>query len=279
MTMGPGTTDATRLADEQAAVRRVANPVNDGAPPGELFAAVVSEVVRVLDVPRGWLFRFEPDRSVSVLASLKDPGFPVGSRIPLDGPSVAAMVLDTGRPARIDDYLALGGEVAARARESGVCSSVAVPILVGSAVWGLIGVAPTDEQPLPPDTDARLREFTELVAAAIASAESRDRLRGLADLQASLRPVATLVAEGAPVAELFRAVAEEVVAALDVDAMALFRLLTNPLHEVQPMTFLIRPGTPRYEKQLRARAFEAWRTASSLVHARCLTRFRLAEAA
>ena len=34
------------------------------------------------------------------------------------------------------------------------------------------------------------------------------------------------------------------------------------------MTFLIRPGTPRYEEQLRARAFEAWRTASSLVHAR-----------
>ena len=97
VTMGPGTTDARRLADEQAAVRRVASLVNDGAPPGELFAVVVSEVVRVLDVPRGWLFRFEPDRSVTVLASLNASGFPVGSRIALDGPSVAAMVLDTAR--------------------------------------------------------------------------------------------------------------------------------------------------------------------------------------
>jgi GAF domain-containing protein len=264
MTMGPGTTDATRLADEQAAVRRVANLVNDGAPPGELFAAVVSEVVRVLDVPRGWLFRFEPDRSISVLASLDDPGFPVGRRIPLDGPSVAAMVLDTGRPARIDDYSALGGEVAARARESGVRSSFAVPILVGGAVWGLIGVAPTDEQPLPPDTDARLREFTELVAAAIASAESRDRLRGLADLQASLRRVATLVAEGAPVAELFGAVADEVVAALDVDAMALFRFerdTTTVVASLNAPEFRVGTRWPLDGPSLSAQVFETGRPA------------------
>ena len=34
------------------------------------------------------------------------------------------------------------------------------------------------------------------------------------------------------------------------------------------MTFLIRPATPRYEEQLRARALEAWRMAASLVTAR-----------
>ena len=34
------------------------------------------------------------------------------------------------------------------------------------------------------------------------------------------------------------------------------------------MTFLVRPGSPLYEEQLRARALDAWRTASSLVAAR-----------
>jgi hypothetical protein len=85
----------------------------------ELFAAVVEEVVAVLDVPAGWLCRFEPDRSVSVLASLNDPGFPVGSRWQLDGPSLSATILETGQPARIDDYSQLGGTIGAMARESG----------------------------------------------------------------------------------------------------------------------------------------------------------------
>jgi signal transduction histidine kinase len=216
-----------RLAGEQAAARRVAGLLASGAPAAELFAAVVQEVVDVLDVPRGWMFRYEPDRSVLVLASLNDPGFPVGCRIPLDGPSVAAMIHDTGRPARIDDYAGLPGSIARRASEAGVREAFGVPITVDGRTWGMIGVGPTEERPLPADTEARLSGFTELVASAIASTESRDRLRRLADWQASLRQVATLVAEGAPMAELFAVAAERIVGVLDVSAMAVFRFDPN----------------------------------------------------
>jgi GAF domain-containing protein len=92
------------LAEQQAALRRVATLVAEGATAAELFTAVVEEVVAVLNVPAGWLFRYEPDRSISVLASSNDPGFPVGSRWQLDGPSLSATILETGQPARIDDY-------------------------------------------------------------------------------------------------------------------------------------------------------------------------------
>src|SRR5262249_15007338 len=93
-----------RLDDEQAALRRVATLVAEGAAAGELFAAVAVEVVQVLDVPTVMVARFEPKRAMTVLASLNEASFTVGSRWPLDGPSVAAQVLDAAAPARIDDY-------------------------------------------------------------------------------------------------------------------------------------------------------------------------------
>jgi signal transduction histidine kinase len=42
--------------------------------------------------------------------------------------------------------------------------------------WGSIGAGSTLEEPLPPDTEARLASFTELVATAIANADSRAQL-------------------------------------------------------------------------------------------------------
>jgi GAF domain-containing protein len=218
------TGDAGRLvAEQQAALRRVATLVAEGATASELFTAVVGEVVAVLDVPAGWLFRYEPDRSVSVLASLNDPGFPVGSRWPLDGPSLFATILETGQPAGIDDYSQLGGTIAAMARESGYGTSFGVPITVDGVVWGLICVGTTEREPLPADTEARLRDFTELVATAISKAQANDDLRRLVRQKSALTRVATIVAEGVPAAELFAALTHEVVHALEVPAVSLVR--------------------------------------------------------
>jgi signal transduction histidine kinase len=62
---------------------------------------------------------------------------------------------------------------------------------------------------MPPDTEARLVSFTELVATAIANAQSRAALARLAAEQAALRRVATLVARGVPPEEVFAAVTAE----------------------------------------------------------------------
>jgi GAF domain-containing protein len=197
------------LADEQAALRRVATLVAEGATTPVLCAAVVEEVVGVLGVPAAWLLRYEPERTMTVVASINDPAFPIGSRWPLVGTSVTARVFETGRPARIDDFSELPGPIAARTRESGFISSLGVPIVVDGLVWGAICAGTTEREPLPADTVARLSDFTELVATAISNAASRERVQALVEEQAALHRVATLVARAAPPEQIFAAVADE----------------------------------------------------------------------
>jgi signal transduction histidine kinase/putative methionine-R-sulfoxide reductase with GAF domain len=212
-----------RIEAEHAAVRRVATLVATQAPAAELFAAVVHEVMELLDVSGGWLFRYEPDGSVSVLASSNVPGYEVGRRYPLDGPSVSATVLETARPARIDDYEPLTGALASRARESGFRSGLGVPVIVDGMVWGLLSVGTKVDESLPDDAEARLRDFTELVAAAISNADARHGLSRVVVEQAALRRLATLVVERPPTEELFTAVREAVSHALDVAAATVWR--------------------------------------------------------
>jgi signal transduction histidine kinase len=169
-------TERARLAEEQAALRRVATMVARGAPPGEIFAAVAREIAQVLHVEMLTIDRYEPDNSSTVLASIEDPGFPVGSNWPLDGPSLGARVLATGSPARVDDYDDLDSSAAAAIRAHGVCSTVGVPIIVEGAVWGVVCVGAPSPRRLPADTEQRLVAFTELLATAISNAESHAEL-------------------------------------------------------------------------------------------------------
>jgi signal transduction histidine kinase len=202
----------TRLADEQSALRRVATLVARGASPQDLFEAVAEEVGRLLAAASATIGRFEPDESVTTLASWSATGaaFPTGRRWPTEDKNIAWMVLQTGRSARRDDFSDATDPIGVSARETGVKSAVGSPIGVEGHLWGLVTAAST-EWLMPPDTEARLASFTELVATAIANAESQNALEQLADEQAALRRVATLVAQDAPPAEIFSAVSEEVV--------------------------------------------------------------------
>jgi signal transduction histidine kinase len=95
--------------------------------------------------------------------------------------------------------------------------------MVEGRLWGLIAAGSTLDTPLPADTEARLGSFTELLATAVANAESHGDLTRLADEQTALRRVATLVASGTPPEEVFAAVAEEVVRLFLSDGAALAR--------------------------------------------------------
>jgi GAF domain-containing protein len=206
-----------RLADEQAALRRVATLVAEGASPGALCRAVTDEVARVVGLPTVTLSHHHADGSFTVVAATNNPGFPAGSRWPLDGPSLAATIHETGRAARIDDYSSLGGLVATAMHDSSLRAAAGSPIVVDGKVWGHISVAAKGEEPLPAGTEQRLLEFTELLSTAISNAESGDALARLADEQAALRRVATLVARAASPGEVFDAVALEVGTLLDTD--------------------------------------------------------------
>jgi signal transduction histidine kinase len=166
------------LAREQAALRRVATLVARGPAPEEVFAAVTREVGQLLPVDLVNLCRFETDRTETFLATWGKLGkrFPAGSRWPLGGQNVAAIVSGTGCPGRIDGYAHASGPLGAAVRETGLRSSVGAPVIVEGRLWGMIAVGSSQEQPLPADTEARLASFTELVAMAVANAESRAEL-------------------------------------------------------------------------------------------------------
>ncbi|MEN3270380.1 GAF domain-containing protein, partial [Pseudonocardia sp.] len=216
-----------RIAEEQAALRRVAMLVARAAAPAEVFAAVAAEVGRLLEVDFTILSRYESDGAQVSVGAWSDTAaavpFPVGTRVRLGGRNVVSLVVRTRRPARIDDYAGASGSVADAARGWGLHSAVGAPISVEGRLWGVISVASGQEQPLPPDTEARLAGFTELVATAIANAQARTELRGYAEEQAALRRVATLVAGGAPPEEVFAAVTAEVGRVLHADLTVLGR--------------------------------------------------------
>jgi signal transduction histidine kinase len=85
------------------------------------------------------------------------------------------MVVRTGRPARVDDFSRASEFVKRRAQRLGIRCSVAVPIVVGGALWGAIAAATSREQ-FPADAEQRMTDFTELLATAIANADSRAEL-------------------------------------------------------------------------------------------------------
>jgi PAS domain S-box-containing protein len=215
--------DLRSLADEQAALRRVATLVAHGSEPAEVFAAVAEGVAQMLSVPTISMIRFEAGGSATKIAGWGESPFPVGERWALDDPSVMASVLQTGRPSRIDDYASVAGAHAKRVREAGMRSGVGAPIVVDGKSWGAVIAFSTERGAISADAESRLARFTELVATAIANAQARDDLRRLADEQAALRRVATLIAEEATPTDVFSAVAKEVAETLDVPLTALVR--------------------------------------------------------
>ena len=100
---------------------------------------------------------------------------------------------------RIENYDEATGEIAAFRRAWGVHAIVGVPITVEGEIRGVMAVASTTDNPLPGDAEERLASFTELVATAYRERRgARGAAARLADEQAALRRVATLVARGTP---------------------------------------------------------------------------------
>jgi len=203
---------ARALASEQEALRRVATHAARESSADQVLEAVAQEAARVLEVDAIGMIRFEPDETATLVAQSETPWEPppLGTSFTLDGENVVTRVHCTRQAARMDDWENATGSVSALATVLGVTSAVACPIIVQGRTWGTMVAATNGTAPLPPDTEPRLVEFAELLATAIANAESREALTELADVQTALRRVATLVAQGAGPDELFSAVAHEV---------------------------------------------------------------------
>ena len=216
-----------RLAEEQAALRRVATLVAKDVPPAEVFASAAEGAATVIGDAECTLVRDEGDGTITAIAvwgAAVSAGVRVGMRMPSDGDSVVATVLREGRPHRLDDYSAAGGSLAEYARTLGIRCGIGWPVTVGGRVWGVMAVQRYwDARPFPPQSEARLGRFAELVATAIANAEARAEVQRLAEEQTALRRVATLVAREASQAEVFAAIGEECARLFAAEQMRLVR--------------------------------------------------------
>ncbi|MDT4892426.1 MAG: hypothetical protein QOE97_1461 [Pseudonocardiales bacterium] len=216
--------EASVVADEQAALRRVATLVARGIAQDELFAAVTEEIGWLVNAGTTSLLRFEPDDTVTLVASwnARHADLPIGANRPVD--EQLRSIRETGRPWRRElAELPPTGTFVDEARALGMRTFVGVPIVVEGGVWGVAFASSTADRPFAEDAETRLAGFTELIATALANAHARVELRGYAEEQAAQRRVATLVASGARPEEVFAAVAGEVGGLLEVDYTVLVR--------------------------------------------------------
>src|SRR5580704_5534771 len=213
------------LAEEQAALRRVATLVSRQASPAEVFAAVTEEAGKLLDLDSAHLVMYERDETATVVGAWSMLGAveSAGTRVPLEGDNIVGRVFRTHQPVRIDDYDDAGGPVGEKARSLGVRAAAGTPVLVGGRLWGAMVVGSSRAAPLPVGTETRIGAFTELAATAIANTEARRELGQVAAEQAALGRVATLVAVAVPPGDVFTAVAAEVGGLFGVPLVGLFR--------------------------------------------------------
>jgi sugar diacid utilization regulator/uncharacterized protein YoaH (UPF0181 family) len=172
-----------RLAAEQAALRRLATLVARGVGSLEVFGAVAEEMRRCVPADTAGLSRFETDGEITLVAATAHPAavarWPVGTRTPVEGNTIASLVLRGRRPARIDSYDNVAGSIAARVRAVGVRASVGVPIIVDGRVWGAVAVGSLQPGPMPADTEVRISRFAELIATALVAGYRDEQKRQL----------------------------------------------------------------------------------------------------
>jgi signal transduction histidine kinase len=167
------------LLAEQAALRRVATLVAGDPRAGRLFTGVCEEVGRVLEVESANITRFEDDGSQTVVgawAASGAPWFPKGENFPIDGETVTGKLHRSGRPARVDDYSGVRGELVKLLRAAGIKSAVGAPVTVAGKTWGGIVASSGHVHAFPEGTEYRLADFAELVTAALANVDAREQL-------------------------------------------------------------------------------------------------------
>jgi signal transduction histidine kinase len=167
------------LATQQAALRRLAKLVATGVSPDECFAAVATEMANCLDVDKAEVFRYNGDGAaiaVACHASADTAHTPVGAAVTPDDHKIAAELLRTGFAGTMDRLEEATGSVPARLRELGLGSVAGAPIVVDGRLWGMAVVGSTRTKQLPADTNHRIAEFADLVAAYIAASTTRAEL-------------------------------------------------------------------------------------------------------
>ena len=168
-----------RLADEQAALRRVATAVAAEVDQQRLFSILTEEVGRLFDAQRAAIMRYDGDGTATAVGTWSgDPAHYLtpGTNFILDGETGTGRVARTGRPARVDDFEAVEGETAQWVRSFGIRATVAAPVILTGRLWGAVTASTVRLEPFPEGAEQRLADFAKLAGQALANADAREEL-------------------------------------------------------------------------------------------------------
>jgi PAS domain S-box-containing protein len=165
------------LAEEQAALRRVATAVAAEVEPARLFGLIAEEVGRALEARVGNILRFNGDGTAETMGVWSDGAgtLEVGTTVVLTGDTIAPQIWRTGRPARFDSLDGMTGELPDTLRSLGIKAGVGAPVIFAGTVWGAVVISSHDA-PFPPEAEFRVGDFADLAAQAIANAHAREEL-------------------------------------------------------------------------------------------------------
>ena len=233
--------DLRLLADEQAALRRVAELAAHEAPAEEILQAVTFEASALAGVDFAALLHYEPDGGTVIVALAGAPdGITVGMRAPGTGDGAIQRVRRTGKPARVDNLAEMSGVWPQLALRHGFNASAAVPVTIHGQLRGTLVVVGRREAFAEP-IEKHLSDFADLAATALSAADARQGLRLLLKEQAAVRRVAELVARSVALDEIFDAVTIETASLLENSTSTLLRYDHNEVAVVAASTDI---GTP-----------------------------------
>jgi hypothetical protein len=249
-------TEYRRLVAEQAAVRRVGTLVARGGEPSEVFDAVTKEMCQCVPADCAGLWRYEDTDEITMVAAAYHPAavpvrWPVGTRTPIAGNTLATRVQRTGGPARMDSYENVAGVLATQVRGVGIHAAVGVPVIVDGRVWGLAAVGLARPGPMPADTEVRISGLAELIASVVVAGHRDEQKRQLLG-EASQRPfLMDSLLEGRAID---RWSLWEVASCLRLPASGPFMVMAAEVPAVG------REALPEIESKLRSRdVYSAWR--------------------
>jgi hypothetical protein len=136
------------LAEEQAALRRVATLVAAESPPSHVFQQVTEEVGRLLRLPRATVAHYDGPHKATVVGGWSEDGrllLPVGTRVDLNDGTALAKVLRTGTSQRMERYEEASGGLAETLLDAGYRAAVAAPVTVAGRLWGALAATTKSE--------------------------------------------------------------------------------------------------------------------------------------
>jgi signal transduction histidine kinase len=166
------------LSQQQAALRRLAMLVARGAPPPEVFSAVAHELAAEFGASITAVLRYDDDGTATIVGGWAEPGtqIPLGTRLNTAGED-AVSALRTGAAIRRERFDGPPASAARFFRDAGMTTATGSPIMVEGRLWGIAVAASRNPGAFPAGTETRIADFTELLATAIANAETQAQLR------------------------------------------------------------------------------------------------------